>query len=128
MPLIMVKALVSANWYNESEGPKKTSIFFIVPNILLDDEESLVLALKLAKGKDFTINHFFPVEEGISCPNGSLELKEHLRCITVFSSLFIGTGNATKDIKIVFDEVAKRERLIRLLFNDDLLAGARIIT
>jgi hypothetical protein len=50
IPLIVIKALVSGNWCNESEGPSKMSMFFIGPNSLLDDEESLFLALKFDEG------------------------------------------------------------------------------
>ena len=52
IPLIVVKVLVPGNWFNENKGPNKMSIFFIGPNNLLDDEESLLLALKLAERKD----------------------------------------------------------------------------
>ena len=44
-----------------------------------------------------------------------------------FHSLFNGTGRATKEVKKVFDAVSKRERTIRLLFNDEPLSGTRII-
>ena len=84
--------------------------------------------MKLAEDKGFTdeaIKSLLKKEFYISI--GPLELKEHLRYITVFHSLFNGTGKATKEIKKVFDAVSKCKRLVRLLSNNDPLIGARII-
>ena len=60
-------------------------------------------------------------------PIALLELKEQLHYITVFYSLYNGIDRATKKIKKVFDTVLKRECLISLLYNKDLLVGVRII-
>ena len=104
------------------------SMFFIGPNDLLDDEEGLFLVLKLAEGKGFSdkaIHSLLKKEFHIS--TGPLELKEQLHFITIFYSLFNGPGKARKKIKKVFDIVSKRKYLIRLLFNSNPLAGARVI-
>ena len=94
---VVVKYLVSGNWCNESEGPKKMLILYVGPNSLLDDEESLLLSLKLAEGKGFVheaIRDLLKKEFHIL--EAPLELKDHLRCITVFHSPFNGTDKATK--------------------------------
>jgi len=128
IPLIVVKALISGSWCNKNKGPGKMSMFFIGPNCLLEDEESLFLSLKLAEGKGFSdeVNRALLKKE-YHIPTGPLELKEQLRYITVFHSLFNRPGKATKEIKKVFDTVSKREHLMSLLFNNNPLAGARII-
>ena len=103
-------------------------MFFIEPNRLVEDEENLFLSLKLAEGKGFSdeaIHSLLKKEYHI--PVGFLELKEQLRYIMVFHSLFNRMGRVTKEIKKVIDTISKRERLIGILFNKDLLAGARII-
>jgi len=100
IPLIVIKALVSGNWCNESEGPSKMSMFFIGPNSLLDDEESLFLALKFDEGTGFTdeaIRSLLKKEFHIL--TSPLELKEQLHYITVFHSVFNGTGRAIREIK-----------------------------
>ena len=48
------KYLKSFHWCNDSEGPVKLSMLFIVPNSLLDDGNGLFLKLKMAEGKGFT--------------------------------------------------------------------------
>ena len=76
------------------------SIFFIGPNSLLDDEESLFLALKFNKDIGFideAIRSLLKKEFHI--PTSPLELKEQLRYITVFHSVFNGTGRAIREIK-----------------------------
>ena len=116
IPLVVIKALVSRSWCNESEGPGKISMFFIGLNRLVEDEENLFLLLKLAEGKGFfyeVIRSLLKKEYHI--PAGPLELKEQLRYMTVFYSLFNGTRRATKEIKKIFDTISKRERLIGLL-------------
>ena len=126
--LVVIKALVSRSWCNESKGPGKILILFIGLNRLVEDEENLFLSLKLAEGKGFSdeaIHSLLKKEYHI--PVGFLELKEQLRYIMVFHSLFNRMGRVTKEIKKVFDTISKRERLIGILFNKDLLAGARII-
>lgn len=128
IPLIVVKALVSGNWCNKSEGPSKMSMFFIGPNSLLNDEESLFLALKFDEGTGFADEAIRSLlKKEFHIPTSPLELKEQLRCITVFHSVFNDAGKATREIKRVFDAVSKRDRLLRLLFNNDPLAGAKII-
>ena len=110
IPLIIVKALISGNWCNESKSLSKLSMFFIEPNSQVDDKESLFLALKMTEGSGFTdeaIKSLLKKEYYIS--TNLLELKEQLRYITVFHSLFNRTGKSTKGIKGVFDIVSKRD-------------------
>ena len=88
-------------------------MFFIGPNSMLEDKESLFLSLKLAKGKGFSdkaIRSLLKKEYHI--PTSLLELKEQLCYITVFHSLFNGHGKSTKKIKKVFDMVSKRDCLL----------------
>ena len=54
IPLVIVKALVSGNWYNKSKDPSKMSFFFISLSSMLEDEVSLFLTLKISKGKGST--------------------------------------------------------------------------
>ena len=118
IPLIIIKALVSDNWFNENEDPGRMSIFFISSNSLLEDEESLFLSLKLAEGKDFLDKAIWSLlKKEYHILTSPLELKEQLHYITVFHSLFNSLGKSTKEIKKVFDMVFKREWLVRLLFN-----------
>jgi len=104
-------------------------MFFIRSNRLLEDEESLFLSLKLAEDKGFSDEViYFLLKKEYHIPTDPLKLKEQLQYITVFHSLFNRLGKSTKEIMKVFDTISKRECLLSLLFNNDPLAGARIIT
>ena len=82
------------------------SMFFIGSKILLDDEESSFLALKLAKVQGFLDDDIRSLlKNEFYIPTNPLELKEYLRHITVFHSLFNGSAKATKEIKRVFEVV-----------------------
>ena len=106
--LVVIKALVSRSWCNESKGPGKILILFIGLNRLVEDEENLFLSLKLMEGKGFSdeaIRSLLKKEYHI--PTGPLGLKEQLRYIMVFHSLFNRIGRGTKEIKKVFDTISK---------------------
>ena len=103
MPLIAVNTLVSGQCLNEIEGPSKMPMLFIGPNSLLNEEESLFLALKLAEGKGFSDDAISSLlKKELHMTKNYFELKEHFRYITVFHILFNGSRKATKEINVCF--------------------------
>ena len=64
------------------------------------------MALKFAEGSGFTDDGIRSLlKKDYHFPTGPLELKEQLRFITVFHSIFSWPGRSTREIKRVRDNV-----------------------
>ena len=94
----------------------------------MDEDENIKLSLTWSEGEglsDKTINKIIKKEYFLW--SNTFDLREQLRTIAIFCSLFVGNGIVTNQLKKLHETIVKNDASVRRHFNQDKLFRVKLM-